>query len=57
MMSDCQFPDQCGFPNCFCVGEVEKKAIAEERAKRDKRNSVVITVATMVIIMIVNMAI
>ena len=19
-MSDCQFPDQCGFPNCFCVG-------------------------------------
>lgn len=20
-MSDCQFPAQCGFPNCFCSGQ------------------------------------
>ena len=20
-MSDCQFPEQCGFPECFCIGK------------------------------------
>lgn len=24
-MSDCQFPDQCSFPNCFCVGTIDKE--------------------------------
>jgi len=28
-MSDCQFPDQCGFPNCFCVGDVNKNETNE----------------------------